>query len=900
MYSFSELQESLPSLKQSRIVSGGFGVWIVWSGQLTKALTQTLQDHGGIKMTSAPSQALWFFSSNEVFKALARLQIWARLNPLQIFFQVIPASFLVGWDMTISLSVSADLTAQNMVSPSGFEVLIHPKCVGDVKGLAGLSTDQINVAPGLANVEWAYLQADPSYSYDSSLGWYFIIKPLGNPLDKDFMQGWRHFFSCAENVIQRLGIKYIFNETNLIMPLDNLRLLRTWCKEMISLVQSIKSDPDGRYWPCTMVAVPKDGRNFNEDLPRKINLDWQRLTPDYPYLTYRYAYLLGNEFNINQVAYFSERLGLDNWCYASLTEDAEAGAEGGSLQVSAPRRLQAGVEGECYYCGLKTHRPADCPSRQIVPLRPKIWEKFVMIGMGDFEPISQEIDDVLSADPVGGLSDIMEKKGKTGVYMRSLFELTVPFQLRTFSHLWRSRSKDWEGAFDHLAPEEGEYIWSALESLRLNNHANAEHLLAQASVRYPRSYQPRSLQALLHMEAEDMNQALFFFEEAQRLSYTDVQRAVCCMNQARCHEIQMSFEKAIQLYKQAEQFAPSWLDTVYRQAVCLIKMGFTEHALVIFVDLINRDPMIFNHVLVDPEIERGRFHIMNSLWEVWSEAQKGAAEAREQVDQLDGKLFQWFTPEHEYMEKTRGKLDVLQRLTKVENFVAFKRLQSGVASMESEMQERIANEIKLVEKRGSILLERLIEVQREASWFPFPKLLREFNRDFNFCADKLNWMKVQNLHSAENFRKGHTYLGEVDDRLHVLQGRLVTLRVIRDATFFVLLLGRNFIWMELVGLGVAIILVPLIIYGMQNYIAGSAVDLLLKEKWQLQKGLILILSIVAMAMSALKTAIIFEKRKEQLFNEEYEKSVTTRKERKKSKRKKTVQGRKARGTGVKK
>jgi hypothetical protein len=886
MYSFSELQESLPSLKQSRVVSGGYGLWIVWSGQLTKALTQTLQDHGGIKMTSAPSQALWFFSSTEVFKALARLQIWARLNPLQIFFQVIPASFLVGWDMSTSLSVSADLTVQNMVSPSSFEVLIHPKCMGDVKNIPGLTTESVNAAPGLANAEWVYLHADPSYSYDSSLGWYFIIKPLGNQLDKDFMAGWRHFFSSAESIIQRLGIKFIFNETTLILPLDNLRLLRTWCKEMISLVQSIKADPEGSYWPCTMVAVAKEGRNFNEDLPRKINLDWQRLTPDYPYLTYRHAYLLGNEFNINQVAYFSERLGLDNWCYASLTEDAQSGQEGGSLQVPAPRRLQAGVESECFYCGLKNHRPSECPSRQIVPMRPKVWEQLAMLSMDDFDPISQEIDDILSSDPVGGLSDLLDKKGKSGVYTRALFEITMPFQPRMLSHLWRSRSKDWEGAFDHLSPEEGEYIWAALESLRMNNHENAEHLLAQAMVRYPRSYQPRSLQALLHMEAEDMNQALFFFEESQRLSYTDVQRAVSYMSQGRCHEVQMSFEKAIQLYKQAEQYAPTWLDTVYRQAVCLIKMGFTEHAMVLVIDLVSRDPFLFNRVIIDPEIERGRFHIMNALWDVWNEAQNAAVEAREQVEQLDGKLYQWFSPEHEYMEKTRGKLERLQRLTKVDNFVAFKRLQSGVVTMEAEMQERIASEIKLVEKRVAVLLERLIEVQREASWFPFPKLLREFNRDFNFCADKLNWMKTQNLHSAENFRKSQVYLGEVDDRLQVLQGRLVTLRVIRDATFFVLLLGRNFIWMELVGLGVAIIVVPLLIYGMQNYITGWAVDLLLKEKWQLQKGLILILSIAAMAMAALKTAIIFEKRKEQLFNEEYEKSVTSRKDRKKNRRKK--------------
>ena len=87
--------------------------------------------------------------------------------------------------------------------------------------------------------------------------------------------------------------------------------------------------------------------------------------------------------------------------------------------------------------------------------------------------------------------------------------------------------------------------------------------------------------------------------------------------------------------------------------------------------------------------------------------------------------------------------------------------------------------------------------------------------------------------------------------------------------------------MELVGLGMALILVPLIIWISQKYMTGWAADLLQKQKWQLQKGLILILSIVAMTAAALKTAIVFERKKEQLFNEEYEREVTSARSRKK-------------------
>jgi hypothetical protein len=249
------------------------------------------------------------------------------------------------------------------------------------------------------------------------------------------------------------------------------------------------------------------------------------------------------------------------------------------------------------------------------------------------------------------------------------------------------------------------------------------------------------------------------------------------------------------------------------------------------------------------------------------------------------------------MESAGERVERLNRLSKVDNYVAYQRLRQGVSVLAKEMQEKVENEIRVVEKRVKTLLERLMEVQREASWFPFPKLLREFNRDFNFCVEKLNWMKTQQLQVADNFRKAQGFLGEVEDRLHVLQGRLVTLRVIRDATLFILLLGRNFIWMELVGLGLALVLVPLIVYLSQNVLDESwATDLVLKQKWQLQKGLVLVLSIVAMAAAALKTAIMFDRKKNQIFNEEFDKERSGRKSRKqKDKRAKKTAGKKKGG-----
>ncbi|EPR42751.1 hypothetical protein dsx2_2668 [Desulfovibrio sp. X2] len=873
MYSFSDLIENLPSVRQSRMVASGFGLWMAWSGQLTRALGQTLEDHGGMQMAATSTQALWFFSTREVFKALARLQSWARLNPLPVSFQVLPASLLVGWSNERSMSVSAELSKQEALAPTSFSILVHPRCKDAAMAVAGLELKPVTILPGMAAAEWRGLESDPSYSYESSLAWYFVAKPLGNPGDRDYTQGWRQFFGRAEVVLRRMGLKFIFNESSLILPLENLRLLRGWTREMLNQVRAVKGQPDGHYWPCVMLAAPKEGLNFNEELPKKLSIEWNRLTPDYPHMSYRTAFLLGDEFTVNAVSYFDERQGLENWCYVSLSQAGEGEGGGGSLQVDLPRRILAGAEKECFYCGLKSHQPAQCPSRNIPMGRPDIWEKLAMLNLEDFTELSREVDEVLQKNPAGGVAELLEAKNRSGLLVQAIYENTLPFQLRMLRMVWRSRSKDWAGAFEGLGPEEGEYIWAALDALRSGNQANTESLLGNAILRYPRSYQPRSLQALLNLENEDYQQAAFFFQEAERLSYTPVQRAAFCMMQGRLWEYLFNFDKAIALYKQAEQHAKGWSDTLYRQCVCFVKMGFTEHAIGQLQGLIENDPHMFNRILVDPELERGRFSILASLWDLWREAQAEAQVAAKTAEELSARLDQWFAPDHPYMEAARTRVDRLLGLTRVTNYVAFQRLISGTRSFAKDLQETLDSEVRVVVKRVDVLLERLVEVQREASWFPFPKLLRDFNRDFNYCAEKLNWMKLQHLQVADNFRKAQGYLTEVEDRLHVLQGRLVTLRVIRDATFFVLLLGRNFIWMELVGLGLALILMPVIVYGTEHFMSGWVVDMLLRQKWQLQKGLIVILSIAAMAFAALKTAVVFERKKEQLFSEEYAKEV---------------------------
>ena len=85
MPTLSKLIEGLPEINQSRLVASGFGVWVVWKGHLHNAVDNTLRDYGALCVARESEQALWFCNTADIFRAVARLQVWSRVNSMAVF-----------------------------------------------------------------------------------------------------------------------------------------------------------------------------------------------------------------------------------------------------------------------------------------------------------------------------------------------------------------------------------------------------------------------------------------------------------------------------------------------------------------------------------------------------------------------------------------------------------------------------------------------------------------------------------------------------------------------------------------------------------------------------------------------------------------------------------------------
>jgi len=851
------------------MVSSGLGVWMTWSGKMHNAIEHTMRDYGALLMAEESNQALWFCPNNEVLRAVARLQIWARVNTLGAFCQVFPVTFLVGYDMSISLSLPQELLNQHISAPGEFEVWIHPRLSEQVTAVKGLSLKPAGKMEGLASLDWKLLHSDSGLDYESTLRWFFIIKPLGKLGDKESIIGWRDFSNEIQDVLRRLGLKYISDvkEGFLFFPLDNIRLLRTFCSDILNLIIEAKGSEEKKYWPIVMAAVSQQGLNFTEDLPKKVGLDWNRLTPDFPHLRYADAFLLSNWFKLNETRYGTEQTTLDSWCNIRLKEGG--GDETyGTMEVMLPVNLVQTEGRECFYCGQKNHAAKDCPTKYIATPKGHVWNKLSRLDLDSLNDAVVALDKAINPDNFpASVEDILKEKKAEALLMQTIFEINVPVQLRMARLVWRSRGKEWPEGIRTLAAEEANVTLNGLLALQDGDTPAAEEFSKEAALKFQRSYQPHILIGFLAMESGDYSQALFHWQEAERLSYTPLQQSYSLFLQGRLQESEGNHKDAVSIFKRAHVLSPGWLECLYREAVCMVKMGFTGQAMDVFFDLTQRDPHMFNRILIDPELERGRVQILSALWERWHDVETRAEEAREEVELFIKDINERFSKRHAFYELATEDLQRLQKVGKVNNFVAYRQLIRGAEKFQEQLDNQITLEVKRINNSVEYLIDRIKEIQKEAAWFPFPALLRDFNRDFNFCVEKINWIRTQQIKEAGNFRKTLDFLTQIEERIDQLQKKLVTLRIIRDSTLFVLMLGRSFIWFELLGLGLALVAVPALIYFTKDVQGSWIVDTVRNQQWEFTKGLVIILSVLALMFSAVKSAASFERKKRELFEQ---------------------------------
>ncbi len=324
---------------------------------------------------------------------------------------------------------------------------------------------------------------------------------------------------------------------------------------------------------------------------------------------------------------------------------------------------------------------------------------------------------------------------------------------------------------------------------------------------------------------------------------------------------------------------PQWRDVTYRGIVCRVKMGFAEQVIDQIVTMVKADPEYFNHFLVDPGLERGRLIILSALYDLWEEARKNAESEKNAVMALAERLEAWFPEDHPVQTRLGQKINQLAAMGSVNNYMAFFNMVKFRPQLEKELNDSIQREIDELRNRYKSYLDVLEEIRDEASWFPFPSALKDFSADFNASAGIINWAFASNFSDAETFKKAQSSIPKLDGLLHNLKKKLGFLRTVRDATLFGLTMFRTFIWIEIVGLLLCFLGVPAIVFFGDKIGLGWLKYLLGENQWSIQRVLVIIITILALGAGALRTTLVFERKREKLLEqakEQREKAQATR------------------------
>ena len=868
MAHLSQLLSRLPGNIDVRMSTMGHVVWVSWHDRLAPAVGQTLLNYGGMLVGEEAEQSIWFFFTDDVFLALARLMVWGNFNELPVAIELFPGRLQFGRKREVNLLLDGALQAQQIVVTDALEIWIHPKSREGKKGLPGITFERRSGRQGMAGVDWASMTVDVRMPYASTQSWFAVLHPLGSPLDKAYQVGWTSMFKRLEGLLQKHKIKSIVDNTFMMIAIDNLQMLRTFMRDYLHSFDKEKNETAG-YWPCVSVVADRNNLNFNADLPKKIGLQWDNLMPDFPYLSYRNAYLLGEGFTVRDLRFTGEQMAMDSWCNVMLDENSLSGR---SIALLMPSRLTSSSPSGigCIYCGIHSHDSTECPTRfGPASNSQEVWEK---LGQLDLEAINEgfrSIEMTLTEKGAGGYGAVLGGEDDAAVVLRAVLEINAGCQLRNVPRHWLYRMREPEPN-EAVPTKDDSPAWDLLDKLITTTPAEMSEMekrISQAISRHQRDPRLHMVQAFAHIERNDYPRAEAAFRNAAVLTPSPALQAWTEFFLARLAEEQGQFSQAIELYSQIWRVMPQWREVKYREIVCQVKMGFCEPVLDQLITLIREEPSYFNRILIDPALERGRLLILSALYDLWTEAKKCADADRVRVNEISARINAWFAPEHPVQLQLGEKVRELETLANINNYLAYLKVVAERPNLEREMEDCIAREVEDLRNRYKYYLDILQEIRDEASWFPFPAALREFSLEFNESAGIINRAFSCNFKEAEAFKRAQGETPHLAELLRSLRKRLQFLRMVRDGTLFGLTLLKTFMWLEALGLLLCFIAVPVVYFWGDTLRLGWLRNILGSEPWSIQKILILIVTMVSLGTAALRTTLVFDRKRERLLEE---------------------------------
>jgi hypothetical protein len=241
---------------------------------------------------------------------------------------------------------------------------------------------------------------------------------------------------------------------------------------------------------------------------------------------------------------------------------------------------------------------------------------------------------------------------------------------------------------------------------------------------------------------------------------------------------------------------------------------------------------------------------------------QSAKKEQDATQQLRTKLETWFEPDNPFRKNIEERTEILQKSSQVDNYVSFTKVAEITQKLQGETDRKIKEAVVSLNREAHKNIERAQAIFEEIAYFPFPKLIKKTNRDYNQAGRILQRITKSDLQNGSLFRQATLEMKDANDILDRMGKRIRKLIIFREGTLFFLFLTKTFLWLAMFGLLASIVAVPVLLSAIQESGSVWATEWMTTQRWQVQRTVSMLMILISGIIAALWTTARYAKTKQ--------------------------------------
>lgn len=508
----------------------------------------------------------------------------------------------------------------------------------------------------------------------------------------------------------------------------------------------------------------------------------------------------------------------------------------------------AGTLAPCFYCGMTTHRPQDCPGKMLTMATQGI----SLAGYLPLDTLSEQfakamsIQDKLSNIMAAGLTVSQIRQNPLLQVYIAYFDLSLIYQPRFLWNIAFNSNSKWE---ELIKPEmvsvDSHSLHLGLDCLRVGQHAQAEDLFVEESRRLKgKQFYATIGRAFVALELDRDSDLEHFLEHAVIIAKSDKEKIYVSLLQSRYYALHGDHWKAGHILDNVFAVRRDLAEVLYRQFQLMVLGDQGEKGIRQLRALVGDRKELFLTALMDPQLCSVAGSVEDLLVVRFQVQRQEAEESLLKARTVCQDLQTWF-PADDSPAPLFADLGGLEKQFAQGSYydlidVAHKA--QALLRACYRLQETTLDAMK-----GDIARTLSIWESFRRYWqgYPYQSFFKNFQELLDAARAKLTEIEslaLQNMHGQlyQTIQERLVQVRENCDELQRLSARMDWIRILCDGgKLFV----RKLLITEVVLLGVSGVLFPLLAFWLADD-SGGVIELL-TNSWLQKQALLLVTLFVA-------------------------------------------------------